>query len=165
MTTPANMTISKKHRKRNEENEGTKGSKMNLVDYVVEHTIRGECECGRCSDKGNSPTPEGHTADVVMFVVATQNNPDAVVLRDLIENNPPAFNDINLFDGESHNYIEIGAWIGDQGLALMLMGLGKILGLWELITPKTLFGEGFLTDEQIMQFAAGGFIHIEAKKP
>ena len=40
------------------------------------------------------------------------------------------------------SYIELGAWIGDQGLALALMGLGSALGIWGIITPQTLGIEG-----------------------
>jgi hypothetical protein len=36
------------------------------------------------------------------------------------------------------SYIEVGAEIGDQGAAFQLFALGKVLGLWEVITPATL---------------------------
>jgi hypothetical protein len=36
------------------------------------------------------------------------------------------------------SYIEVGAEIGDQGAAFQLFALGKVLGLWKIITPKTL---------------------------
>jgi len=36
------------------------------------------------------------------------------------------------------SYIELGAWIGDQGRAIKLIGLGGALGLWDVITPQTL---------------------------
>ncbi len=36
------------------------------------------------------------------------------------------------------SYIEVGAVIGDQGAAFQLFALGKVLGLWDVITPKTL---------------------------
>lgn len=41
-----------------------------------------------------------------------------------------------LRDGPS--YIHVGAAIGDQGAAFQLFALGKVLGLWEVITPKKL---------------------------
>lgn len=40
------------------------------------------------------------------------------------------------------SYIELGAWIGDQGRAIKLMGLGKALGLWDLATPALLGIQG-----------------------
>lgn len=36
------------------------------------------------------------------------------------------------------SYIAIGAWIGDQTLALAFMALGELHGLWHVITPATL---------------------------
>jgi hypothetical protein len=33
------------------------------------------------------------------------------------------------------SYTTVGVWLGDQGLALALMGLGKALGLWDIILP------------------------------
>lgn len=54
------------------------------------------------------------------------------------------------------SYIELGAWIGDQGLALSLMGLGKILGLWEVITPADLG----VTGEKASEMMGLGFVLI-----
>ncbi len=36
------------------------------------------------------------------------------------------------------SYIEVGAVIGDQGAAFQLFALGKVLGLWDIITPERL---------------------------
>lgn len=41
-------------------------------------------------------------------------------------------------DGPS--YIHLGAWIGDQGVALRFMGLGAALGLWSIILPLDFLG-------------------------
>ena len=54
------------------------------------------------------------------------------------------------------NYIELGGWIGDQGVALCLMGLGAILGLWDIITPMKLGIEGKQADDMMGM----GFIMI-----
>jgi hypothetical protein len=40
------------------------------------------------------------------------------------------------------SYIEVGAEIGDQGAAFQLFALGKVLKLWDVITPTTLGFEG-----------------------
>lgn len=42
------------------------------------------------------------------------------------------------------SYIEVGGVIGDQGAAFELFALGKVLGLWDVITPTSL---GFSGDE------------------
>jgi hypothetical protein len=50
------------------------------------------------------------------------------------------------------SYIEIGAAVGDQGLALYSMGVGEALGLWTVYTPESFLGiEGAEADR-----AAGG---------
>jgi hypothetical protein len=55
-------------------------------------------------------------------------------------------------DGPS--YIELGGDLGDQGMALMLLALGKALNLWEIITPATLGISGPKADE----IAGSGFV-------
>lgn len=116
---------------------------MTLVDYVQEYASRGACTCSKCCDAGPEPEkhqPNGHTADVHFFQVAAKPEADADTLRRLIREHQGVHNKCDPLDRCEHSYIELGGWIGDQGLALMLMGLGTVLGLWELLTPKMLPG-------------------------
>jgi hypothetical protein len=134
-----------------------------LAKYVMEHADRGTCRCGKCMDHpGVDSQPIGHTADVVFFDVS-QHDANADELRTLIvDSKEGEFGmTVNPFDGNEHNYMELGGWIGDQGLALMLMGIGKILGLWSLLTPKMLPG---IPDDLVMQMAGMGMISIQATK-
>ena len=133
---------------------------MKLSEYVQSNAVRGECRCGRCLD-GGEEQPSGHTADVYFFEVASANGADSEALRDLIKEHKGEFADADLFDGNEHSYIAIGAWIGDQGLALMLMGLGQVLGLWTLRTPKMFPG---LSKELMDQMAGRGMVSIQATK-
>jgi len=59
------------------------------------------------------------------------------------------------------SYIEVGGEIGDQGAAFQLFALGKVLGLWDVITPATL---GF-SGEQATQLAGIGYIMISGYTP
>lgn len=59
-----------------------------------------------------------------------------------------------LKDGPS--YIEVGAEIGDQGAAFQLFALGKVLGFWDIITPKTFGMEG----PEAMEAAGRGYIMV-----
>lgn len=59
------------------------------------------------------------------------------------------------------SYIHVGGVIGDQGLALQLFALGKVLGLWKVITPKV-FG---ITGSRADEMAGSGFIMIDGYKP
>ncbi len=130
---------------------------MKLWEYVQNHAIRGDCRCGLCIDAADSPEqPAGHTADLVFFEVSKTEEANEVEFRSLIEDEFPDW-----LNGEEHNYIQMGAEIGDQGAALMAMGLGSLLGLWNLITPKTLG----ISDEAALQMAGVGMLSIMAYKP
>lgn len=60
-----------------------------------------------------------------------------------------------LADGPS--YIHLGAIIGDQGLALKLMAVGKVLGWWGLITPRSL---GLEDPDDIERLAGAGYVML-----
>lgn len=55
------------------------------------------------------------------------------------------------------SYIELGAVIGDQGAALQLFALGEVLGLWQVITPRTL---SFTDEAKILELAGRGLVMI-----
>lgn len=58
------------------------------------------------------------------------------------------------------SYIEVGAEIGDQGAAFQLFALGEVLGLWQVITPKTIGVTGTAAD----QLAGSGMVMISEFK-
>lgn len=132
-----------------------------LIKYITEHTIRGDCTCGKCADASPNPKesqPRGHTADVQFFKVSLKNSPSKDDLLVLIRNHKGEFNDIDILDGSEHNYIEMGGWVGDQGLALTLMGMGELLGIWKLLTPNNLVPS--LAEEAKMRMAGMGLVSI-----
>ncbi len=134
-----------------------------LYEFLDKYSLRGDCTCSRCVDAPQNPRqPTGHTADVFFFKVAARNNPSAEQFRVLIHNHKQGdFASVDLFDGNEHSYMELGGWIGDQGAALTLMGLGSVMGLWDLMTPQLL---GFSsTDPLGQQMAGAGYITIKAK--
>lgn len=59
------------------------------------------------------------------------------------------------------SYIEVGAEIGDQGAAFQLFALGKILGLWDVVTPSSLGFRGAVA----RQMAGKGMVMITGYKP
>lgn len=134
---------------------------MDLAEYVMAHTERGDCECGRCIDAAENPTqPEGRTIDLVFFKMKADQEADAETLRKLIKEHKGVHCETDLLDGQDHNYLEVGAWIGDQGAALLLMGLGTLLGLWKLYTPPMLMR--FMSRALAMELAGAGMILIQA---
>lgn len=129
-----------------------------LADYVIGHTVRGECKCGRCIDVASQPDPHGHTADLIFFKTALNGEPSSEELRKLIAGHSPNHGEaIDLFDGKEHGFAEIGAWLGSQEVALLLMGLGSLLGLWTLMTPRTVLPPG-LPDDLVMKMAQAGYV-------
>ncbi len=139
--------------------------KLSLYEYVTEFTERGACQCGRCLDAPPNPAgkqPMGHTADLIFFKVKAKDGADRETLLELVKAHPGDYGPVNLLDGKEHSYLEIGGFVGDQGVALMLMGLGAILGLWRLMTPRSILGAA-CTDELAQQMAGMGYVAIQAE--
>ncbi|HUT57032.1 MAG TPA: hypothetical protein VNA25_04045, partial [Phycisphaerae bacterium] len=134
-----------------------------LGDWIRTMVERGECNCGQCIDRGNKPDPSGHTADVAFFKVATRLGAEAETLRALVQQHKAVFGaELDPFDGQEHNYIELGGWLGDQGLALMFMGAMSLLGLAELLTPDSVLGDR--VDAEMKALLAGrGMVSIRTK--
>jgi hypothetical protein len=133
-----------------------------LIEYVTAHTERNACTCGRCCVSGDDKPMTGHTVDLFFFDVCAKAAPDAQTLKKLIAEHRGEHVEVNLFDGKEHSYIELGAWIGDQGLAMQMMGLGVILGLWEVLHPGML---GLNRNDPMAQKMAGaGMVTMRAKE-
>ena len=131
-----------------------------LAEYVDDHTERGECKCGKCADVGDSPDPTGHTIDMVFFKVSAKDNPNIKEFKRLSAAAKHGdYAVVDPFDGQEHNYMELGAWIGDQGLAMLYMALGVHLGAFNLLSPALLG----LSGPEALQFAQMGMLSIQAK--
>ncbi len=137
-----------------------------LREYVMAYAERGACKCGRRLDAPSKPEqhqPAGHTADVIFFEVSARPGADVETFKTLLrESRQGEFGDVDVLDGQEHNYLELGGWIGDQGMALLLMGFGAVLGVWNLITPKSLMGKD-APKELVNQMAGGGFVVVQAR--
>jgi hypothetical protein len=132
-----------------------------LIEYVLKHTERGECNCGQCSDRGDKPDPDGHTVDLGFFKVAAKDNPNDGTFISLTRKHQGEFGDCNPLDGCEHSYIELGGWIGDQGLAMQYMGLGVLLGVFKLLPPAIL---GIPSDDPVFkQMLGAGFLSIQVE--
>jgi hypothetical protein len=128
-----------------------------LIDYVRKHTA---------VMQGTPPEGSMVIADTMFIKVAidrTEGEPNKDELAALIKANKGEFCEINLFDGAEHSYIEIGGWIGDQTDALLLMGLGTLLGLFKLLTPNNLMP--FLPQAMRDQMAGMGMVSVIASSP
>lgn len=132
-----------------------------LFKYLYAHIVRGPCCCGRCVDSVKDPEkkqPEGHTAELVFFKVSAFENPKANELKHLLLMAGLK----KYFDNAEHSYLEIGADLGSQDVALQLMGLGQLLGLWSLNTPCSILG--LKADDAMAKEMAGlGYITIQTR--
>lgn len=64
----------------------------------------------------------------------------------------------SLSDPESGvSYTTLGVWLGDQGLALALMGLGKILELWDIVLPRDV---GITDEARSRRMVGMGFVML-----
>lgn len=133
-----------------------------LDQFIFDNVERGACRCGRCVDAPDNPEaeqPKGHTVDVYFFNVALRPGSHATAeeFRRLIEEHDGSHVQCNPLDGRDHSFIELGAWIGDQGAALMFIGLGELLGLWRAVTPNMVPG---LSKERRDALAGGGWVSL-----
>jgi len=107
--------------------------------------------------------PSGQRAvQLILLDVIPSGSADADTLRRLICAHKGEYIDVNLFDGAEHDYIQLGAWLGSQHHALALMGLGTHLGLWKLLSPRTMLPAGTLTLEEERELAGRGLVTVQA---
>lgn len=131
---------------------------MNLADYVLTHSVRGACTCGKCCDAPKNPEkkqPNGHTVNLTFFKVAAKGGEKDEFLS-LVKKEHPDW-----LDGKEHNYLQIGADLGDQGIALMTIGLGHLLGAWKAISPDTVMPS--LPEDLKQQMAGQGMISLRGE--
>jgi hypothetical protein len=129
-----------------------------LIQYVEAFTERGACTCGRCIDAPDKPEceqPSGHTINLTFFEVAAKEGAKREELEALLREHYP-----KVLDGKEHSYLEIGADLGDQGRALMLIGLGGVLGIWNVLSPDTMMPD--LTDDLKKAMAGKGLVCLQA---
>lgn len=122
-----------------------------LVDYIRKNAIEVDRKSSECE------------SDMIFFGVKKSIEAKKEELIELIKSHKGDFCEIDFFDKSEHNYLQVGGWIGDQGLALMLMGLGASLGIWKLLTPKTILGK-FIDDEMCNKMAGMGMISVQVIK-
>jgi hypothetical protein len=136
-------------------------NRIMLIDYICTHTGRGECRCGECFDRGTSPDPTGHVADLVFFSVSAEGSPTAPEFIGLTKAHVGVHCRLDPLDGKEHNYVQLGGWLGDQQSALRYMGLGALLGVFDLLTPKNLIPG--MDAAMTMELAGRGMVAVKYK--
>ncbi len=104
-----------------------------LAEYVEKHTT----PVSRSVDNDNS------AVDVGFFKVLIDEKADTETFRSLIKSSLKGEFDVVIdpLDGDEHRYIELGAWIGDQELAMRFMALTSHFKMAQLLTPKVMMGQ------------------------
>lgn len=129
-----------------------------LTEYILKYASRGDCTCGKCIDAPDNPKqPNGHTVNMTFFKVAANEGADAKMFQSLVE-----LDFLHWLDGKEHNYLTIGGELGDQGIAIMCVGLGHLLGVWKALTPDTVMP--FMPEGMKHQMAGMGMVSLQANK-
>jgi hypothetical protein len=107
------------------------------------------------TDPHESEAPRGDGIEIVDMVLITVaiDMAKATERRDELRALLLDFPDKELLRS-GPSYIHLGAVLGDQGFALILMALGSVLGFWDLMTPYVLH----VSPEQARQMAGNGFL-------
>jgi hypothetical protein len=118
-----------------------------LREFVINHTVKVTLGAG--------------DVDIEFFGVKVIEEPSKEELLELVTNSKEGEfgTSFDLFDGEEHSYLNLGGWIGDQGLAMQLMALGKYLAIWDLMTPTTMLP--MMPLELRQKMAGSGMITIK----
>jgi hypothetical protein len=93
------------------------------------------------------------------FITVGVNRPQAEKYRDELVALLKTYPNFERFK-QGLSYIEVGGEIGDQGAAFQLFALGKVLKLWEVITPEVMGMDGEMADA----LAGRGFIMFSGYK-
>ena len=138
---------------------------MTLYDFITTHSDRTECRCGKCFDRtvGPDEEPTNHSVSVEFFTVSLLNPEDPPSVEEfeaVLAGHTSDYVTTNPFplDAEQ-NYMTLGAFVGDQGVAMQMMALGHLLGMWKLLTPMLMFGD-LMSEDERMQLAGRGMVSI-----
>jgi len=137
---------------------------VSLPQYIKLCTSRSACRCGLCVVSGGDTTA-GKSVSVAFFDVHLAcdggvMNPSADELRRLVSEFKGEFRSLDPLDGEDHNYIDLGGWLGSQELALRFIGLSHLLGIAKALTPDSLLP--FLDAKTKMEMAQAGMVSMQA---
>lgn len=106
-----------------------------------------------------TPSPELPSIDVGFFHVVVNGAREDAFIRLTTEHQSDV--KIDPLENQMLSYIDIGAWIGDQGLALQWMAIAKHFGLVDLHTPRSIFPD--LSDEENQTMCGKGLILCKGK--
>lgn len=131
----------------------------NIFKYILKHGVKGACTCGKCVDAPANPEelqPTNHSVNLTFFHVSAREDDKGSKeeFKALVMAEHPEW-----LNGEEHNYIKIGAELGNQGIALVTIGYGHVMGLWQAFSPDIVMP--FLPKELKNQMAGSGMVSLK----
>lgn len=105
------------------------------------------------------PTPTEDSIDVGLFHVVIAGAREDAFIR--LTTDHQSEHKLDPFENQEHSYIALGAWIGDQGIALQWMAMAKHFGLVDLYTPRKMIPG--LDDESNLALCRRGFVTVKGK--
>lgn len=127
-----------------------------LIAYVRAHTSQAP------GDAEGEAIHNVHFMRIATDEAATDPAPLVALLERCLTERAGEFGEFDrdrLTGGPS--YIELGGWVGDQGLAFQLMACGEAAGLWGIISPEKLG----ITGPEADQLAGNGMVMIDGYRP
>lgn len=104
--------------------------------------------------------PETGSINMEFFHVRIINKPDVKTFVTLTNQHRGEFGASNPLDGTEQNYIKLGGWVGDQGLAMLYMAIGIHLQLFKLLSPTSMMPQ--LPEETRKAMAGQGMVAVQA---
>ncbi len=95
----------------------------------------------------------GETVNLTFFKVGLNGNPDRAKFRQLVQTLGLAPKGV-----KERGYIELAGNIGDRGYTLRLMGLGHLLGEWQVLSPDIVTADLSITLKLLL--ARRGYVTI-----
>lgn len=127
-----------------------------LIEYVLAHTRQAP------GDAEGDAIHDVHFMRIATDEATTDPAPLVSLLERCLTERAGEFGQFDrdrLSGGPS--YIELGGWVGDQGVAFQLMACGEAAGLWGIITPKKLG----ITGPEGDQLAGNGMVMVDGYRP
>lgn len=117
-----------------------------LVTFVQQTTSRTERNLG--------------AIDAVFYGVNLKRTVLADELKALIADYD-APSELDFFDGLNHPLSQVIDWAEDSEIAVTIMALGDLLGIWTLHTPKSYLGRNDIPESTEAQMVDQGFFYVK----
>lgn len=128
---------------------------MGLFEYVRDNSVKSAGLDDDVPVDVHGKPLKGETADVCFFHVALGPSAERETFLKLVNDEYPGW-----LDGMQRSFLQIGAEIGDDCIALQTMAMGKLLNVWDLTAPTRASDLGYFV-KQLKEISQRGLISIQ----